>query len=373
MTQPKLRVLLTADAVGGVWQYSIDLARGLSGLGVETVLAVLGPPPTRRQTDEAEEVPGLKLVETGLELDWLAEDAASVRKAGAAVADLARRHEADLVQLNMPALAADADFGMPVVAVQHSCVATWWEAVHGTELPEDFAWRTELVRAGLHRADIVVAPTSAFAEATRRCYGLAKAPMTVHNGRKPFDLPSRAQDDFAFTAGRLWDEGKNLATLDASAGRIDVPVHAAGPVRGPNGTAVVFDHLHCLGSLSEEELARWLAAKPVFVSAALYEPFGLAVLEAAAAGCPLILSDIPTFRELWDGAALFVPPRDQGGFALAIASLVRDEFEREAMGRAARARAARFTPEVMAAQMAAIYRGLLPAVNRPVLAARAAA
>jgi hypothetical protein len=38
------------------------------------------------------------------------------------------------------------------------------------------------------------------------------------------------------------------------------------------------------------------------------EPFGLAVLEAAQAGCPLVLSDLPGFRELWDGAALFRRP-----------------------------------------------------------------
>ncbi len=373
MTEPAFKVLITADAVGGVWQYSTDLARGLSGIGIETVLVVLGPPPTRRQASQAEAVPGLTLVETDLVLDWMAEDASGVEAAGKALALLAEQHDVDLVQLNAPAIAAVADFPVPVVGVQHSCVGTWWDAVHGTELPADFAWRTELVRAGLHKANVVVTPTDAFGLATRRRYELPQVPKTVHNGRKPFKLPRRPQRDFAFTAGRLWDQGKNLATLDASAGRMAVPIHAAGPVRGPNGASVMFEHLHCVGSLGEEGLARWLAAKPVFVSSALYEPFGLAVLEAATAGCPLILSDIPTFRELWDGAALFVPPRDEGAFALAIGNLVNDEFGREMMGKAASERAARFTPEAMAAQMAAIYRALLPAVQRPVLAARAAA
>jgi hypothetical protein len=39
------------------------------------------------------------------------------------------------------------------------------------------------------------------------------------------------------------------------------------------------------------------------------------------------------------------------------------------LGRAARERAKRYTPDAMAAQMASLYRGLLPAVRRPVLAA----
>jgi glycosyltransferase involved in cell wall biosynthesis len=368
-----MRVLMTADAVGGVWQYSTDLARGLARLGIETVLAVLGPAPGDAQRAIAARVPGLKLIDTGLALDWLAEDDRALCEAAARIATLAGDCGADVVQLNTPALAGLARFPVPVVSVQHSCVATWWEAVNGTELPHDFAWRTELVRKGLEASDMVVAPTHAFGEMVRRSYDLAEAPRTVHNGRKPFVLQPGAPHDFAFTAGRLWDEGKNLNTLDAAAGALGVPLRAAGPLKGPNGTEVIFDNIHCLGSLDEEALGHWLAARPVFVSAALYEPFGLAVLEAAAAGCALILSDIPTFRELWDGVALFLPPRDERAFTDAISALVGDDFERAVMGRAAKERAARFTPDAMAAQMASIYRSLLPAVRRPVLAAARAA
>jgi glycosyltransferase involved in cell wall biosynthesis len=368
-----LRVLITADAVGGVWQYSNELAAGLSRLGIETVLAVMGPSPTEAQSAAAAAIPGLQLVDTGLPLDWLADDGDALRRAGDAISALGAERKVDLFQLNTPALAAQTKFCAPVVAVQHSCVATWWEAVNGTDLPQDFAWRTKLARAGLHRADLVVTPTAAFGEAVRRQYGLRQPPRIVHNGRTPSTLPQGARHDFVFTAGRLWDQGKNLGTIDAAASGIAVPVHAAGPLKGPNGAEVVFDNIHCLGSLSEQQLARWLAARPVFVSAALYEPFGLAVLEAAAAGCALVLSDIPTFRELWGDVALFVPPRDEAGFTRAIADLVGDEFERSVMGRAARERASRFTADAMAAQMATHYRSLLPAVRRPVLAARAAA
>jgi glycosyltransferase involved in cell wall biosynthesis len=371
--EDRLKILVTTDSVGGVWQYSLDLARGLCGLGIETVLAVMGPSPTEEQLASAGDVPGLVMVDTGLALDWLAEDAARLKKAALEIAALAGDTGADVIQLNTPALASLADFPAPVVAVQHSCVATWWEAVRGTELPDDFAWRTELVANGLAAADAVVAPTAAFAEMTRRRYGLARPPRTVHNGRTPLKLPEAAPHDFILTAGRLWDEAKNVATIDRAAGGLGVPAHAAGPVQGPNGVAVVFDNLHCLGNLGEGSLARWLAAKPVFVSAALYEPFGLAVLEAAAAGCPLILSDIPTFRELWNDVAIFVPARDEAGFAAAINRVVGDDFQRTLMGAAAKERAARYTPQTMASQMATIYRGLLPAMQRPVLAAKAAA
>lgn len=370
-----LRILLTTDAVGGVWSYSLDLARGLARLDVETVLAVMGPTPSAAQKKAARAVPDLRLIDTGLPLDWLASDAAQLARSGEAIARLAAKEEVDLIQFHAPALAAEPAFPAPVISVMHSCVATWWSQVKAPDapLPADFAWRTQAAGKGLAASDAVVTPTAAFGVIVQRCYGLAQPPLTVHNGRTPLTGGTHAPHDFIFTAGRLWDEGKNLATLDAAAAGIGVPVHAAGPLAGPNGERVAFEHLNCLGQLEEAEIARHLAARPVFASVATYEPFGLSVLEAAAAGCALILADTPTFRELWNEIALFVDPHDPSALTRACNDLVADDFERAVLGRAAKERAGYLTPDAMAAQMASLYRGLLPAVARPVLAARAAA
>jgi glycosyltransferase involved in cell wall biosynthesis len=347
---------MTADAVGGVWQYSIDLAKGLSGEGVETVLAVMGPSPSSPQLKAAAAVGGLTLVDTGLPLDWLARSRGAVKSAGQAVAGLAERHEADLVQLNAPALAAETSFPVPVVAVTHSCIATWWRAVKSCHVEADYRWRAELHGEGLRRASRCVAPSAAFAEATREAYGLGVAPVAVHNGRSPLPLPRVAPHDFAFTAGRLWDKGKNAATLDLAAAELGVPLYAAGPAHGPSGDSIQLNNARGLGALGEKEMARWLAARPVFVSAAVYEPFGLAILEAAAAGCPLVLSDIPTFRELWGGVARFVPAMDHRGFAKEIGEVAGDYVLRTELGRAAQARAERYSVHSMAGRMLELYR-----------------
>ena len=66
------RILMTADAVGGVWTYAVGLAAGLAERGVETVLAVLGPQPGTEQRAAAASVPGLVLQSLPLPLDWLA-------------------------------------------------------------------------------------------------------------------------------------------------------------------------------------------------------------------------------------------------------------------------------------------------------------
>lgn len=347
-----LRLLLVTDAVGGVWIYSLELARALSPLGIETLLAVTGPSPADGQMEAAA---GLRVIDTGLPLEWLDSDADEIKRAGGELARIAEREGANVVQTGSAAHLAGATFGCATVAVQHSCVATWWQAVKGTPLPKAFEWRRDLVGDGLARADAIVAPTIAFADATERTYGLVRPVLPVHNGRSARVMRALPQGDFVFTAARLWDEGKNVGTLDRAAARLDAPFQAAGPTRGPHAASVSLDYLVELGELSETRMSGILAARPVYASAALYEPFGLSVLEAAQAGCALVLSDIPTHRELWDGVALFVDAHDDAGFAEAIADLIDDNSKRQHLGETAREHARRYSPEQMAAAMAQIY------------------
>jgi glycosyltransferase involved in cell wall biosynthesis len=172
----------------------------------------------------------------------------------------------------------------------------------------------------------------------------------------------------AFTAGRLWDEGKAARTLDAAAALLRFPLVAAGSVEGPNGATVDLHHMQPTGRLSGAAIAAILATRPVFVSAARYEPFGLAVLEAAQAGCALVLSDTSGFRELWDGAAVFVPPDDAATFAAAITALADDRERRVALGVAARERADRYSLDRQVEGMLAAYRQVVGRTGRDVAA-----
>ncbi|HEX8231959.1 MAG TPA: glycosyltransferase family 4 protein [Caulobacteraceae bacterium] len=359
-TERPLRVLMTTDAVGGVWQYALDLADGLAAQGVQTTLAVVGPPPSDDQAAAARTVPGLGVTHLGLKPDWMIEADAGMAEAGAALEALARASRADLVHLNAPAFGPWADFRVPVVGACHSCVATWWRAVKQGPLPPEFAWRTRQVAAGYDAAQALIAPTRAFADDTAGTYGI-RQPDVVWNGRRAHAAPSRGSPaPFAFTAGRLWDQGKNVRRLDRAAARLSLPVQAAGPVQGPQGEFLPLQAIERLGVLTDAALREQLHHRPIFVSAGWYEPFGLAVLEAAQAGCALVLSDIPTFRELWDGAAAFVPAdEDDAVLASEMEALARDPGRRAALGRAARERSRRYTVAAMTEGVMSVYRTVL--------------
>jgi glycosyltransferase involved in cell wall biosynthesis len=135
-------------------------------------------------------------------------------------------------------------------------------------------------------------------------------------------------------------------------------------LQGPNGASVALNQLHWLGVLEPDALRDAMARSAVFVSLAVYEPFGLAVLEAAQAGCALVLSDIPTFRELWNGAAVFVPPSDPRAIADALSDITADGTLRTRLAAAAEQRAGHYMMNKSADALAALIRSLFTRPQR---------
>jgi glycosyltransferase involved in cell wall biosynthesis len=344
------RLLLTTDAVGGIWRYTLDLASGLSERGIDCVIAVLGPPPDAAQSAEATAIRGVTLVRTGQPLDWTAETPEALLKAAERVATIAALMGAQSVHLHTPALLGEAAWPAPVLAVHHSCVGTWWRAMRPGPPPPDFAWRIAATASGLHRARAVIAPTQAHADAIQAVYG-PFAIAVVHNGAAPPPppMPPNRRERAVLTAGRLWDEAKGVASLDAAAATLDAPIRAAGPTQGPNGARIETTNLTLLGPLDRQAMAAAYAGASVFCSMAAYEPFGLAVLEAALAGLRLVLADTPVFRELWDGAANFVS--DPADLVPALRAALDTTGD-------AREAARRFTLEKMVANTLALHREL---------------
>src|SRR3546814_17799391 len=77
-------------------------------------------------------------------------------------------------------------------------------------------------------------------------------------------------------------------------------------------------------------------------------------------GCALLLSDIPTFRELWDGAAVFTPAGDSDALADRLQAMAASPDLVSRMRHAARERACRYSLTSMAAETARLYRAHLP-------------
>ena len=149
--------------------------------------------------------------------------------------------------------------------------------------------------------------------------------------------------------------GKNFKVLDDAAECLDFDLCSAGPLAGNNGTSFNPQHLQHLGNLTPSNLQEYYEKAAFFASSSLYEPFGLAVLEAAGHGTPLVLSDIPTFRELWDGAAYFVEENTASAWSRALQDLMNSPEQRTALGQQALSRSISYSVENMVAKTHALH------------------
>jgi glycogen synthase len=357
---------MTTDTLGGVFSYAVELLHGLAARGAETVLATMGRALSAGQRAQLQDIPNLEVHESEWALEWMDEPWADVRACGEWLEQLARQVAPDCIHLNHFAHGA-LDWPAPVVVVGHSCVPSWWRAVHGSQAPATWSTYRRTVRAGLRAADLVVAPTRAMQASLIEHYGPLAHSCVVPNGIDLSCYAPHTKQPFVLAAGRLWDPAKNIAALQGLAKVLTWPVCVAGELSGPNEAAREYNACRQLGMLSRRELADWMGRASIYALPARYEPFGLSVLEAAASGCALVLGRVPSLLENWSGAACFVEPDDRDELQRALTGLIADRARRKLLGARAQQRAQSFGAGRMADAYMRIYTQLSAAAQSGVM------
>jgi len=113
------------------------------------------------------------------------------------------------------------------------------------------------------------------------------------------------------------------------------------------------------GFVSEDAKTEYLRSADVFCLPSRNESFGLAAIEAASYGTPLVLSDIPCFRQLFDDAALFVDSNSPQEIGETISRILNTESLRRELSRAARERAEQYSWQSVTDKYVTIYQSLL--------------
>ena len=344
---------MATDTVGGVWTYSCALAASLAASGAEVTLATMGPPPRADQCEMLGDT-RVRLIETELALEWQDPEGRDIPYAKRTLASLEARFGPDIVHLNS-FREATLPWRAPTVLVAHSCVNSWARACKDSAWLNEPRWMryTERVAAALDSTEAWVCPSQSFHDDIVEIYQPRSPGTVIWNGIGAGAPPNRKRE-LIFAAGRLWDRAKNIEALAAATPGLDWPVEIAGPAHRNPPAGVTW-----LGPLPHGALRGQLQHAAIFVSPALYEPFGLSVLEAAAAGCALVLSAIPTFRELWSGAARFFDPDDSQALHRILVELSADERERTRLQRAAYEHALSYSLARTTSAYQKLYEGLL--------------
>jgi len=349
---------MTTDALGGIFSHSVQLAAALRRERVGVALASMGKRLSSRQRD-AVSAAGAELFESEYRVEWMDDPWSDVERAGNWLLEIERTIQPDVVHINGYAHAT-LPWRAPALVAARSSVFSWWRAVRAEPAPERYASYRAAISSGLAAAACTVAPTAALLRELTAEYGTLRRSLVIHDGTVTPAAVAAAKQQFVLSVGCVWDPSKNIEVLDAAAAELNVPVFVAGSLAGSDASAPArFPRLRLLGALRRPQLAQWMQDAAIYAAPTLHEPFGSSILEAAAAGCTLVLANIPSLRELWGGAAVFVDPKDPRALARSIEQLLDDGPRCRALGARAVARARTYGAELMALRYVSLYRSLL--------------
>lgn len=280
-----------------------------------------------------------------------------------------------------------ADFALPPTLPCARTVLTLYDLAF-ERYPEDtmpgmLNHLRRVVPRSARRADHVIAISEATRQDVIALYGLlpekvTAIPLGVSPGFQPvspketrsksvrdrYGLPDRP---LVLTVGTMQPRKNHLRLVQAFA---QVKTDAVLVIAGGQGWAyeTVRDEVTRLrlaarvvftGFVDDNDLPGLYSAADVFVYPALYEGFGLPVLEAMACGAPVITSNVSSLPEAAGDAAVLVDPLDVDGIAAAMDRLFEDGSLRASLRQKGIARAGQFTWERAAEKTWGVYRALL--------------
>ncbi len=350
-----MKILMTADPIGGVWNYALELCSALRSLNTRVALATLGRSLTQAQRAQAAALANVTLYESSFRLEWMPQPWDDLERAEEWLLRIEREFQPDVVHLNH-LVHADLPWNAPVISVGHSCVLSWWAAVRREPVPAEWATYRRRVTGSLQAARYVVAPTQAMLIELERHYGPFHETAVIHNARSGRHFTSGRKERLVLSAGRIWDGAKNVSALVKVSPRVAAPIFVAGESVGPSGEASEISGVKLLGALGQTELASWYTRAAIYALPARYEPFGLTALEAALSGCALVLGDIDSLREVWGAAARYVAPDDDGALRDTLNELLLNDSLRNRLAARAMARARQFSPARLGMQYMDLYR-----------------
>ena len=304
------------------WTYAVELAQSLAPHGTEVALVTTGCNPSRVQRRDIKSLSHLTLhsVATG--------DASQEMNR---LREVEEWFAPDAIHLNNFTLPT-ARFESPTLLVLHG----------------------EHRLDGKPEADAVVFTSHAAMREGEQNLGATPA-RVIFNGLDPARFKPSQKEKLIFTPvvpGTDHVEGK---VLEEVAPKISWPVCVTSASRRIARLAQKVPGLRWLGRLGSDALPAWCGRASIFLQAGYNEPFGLTAVAAGLAGCALVLSDSPSLRELWAGAAVFVAPGDARSLRVALRRLMENPARLKELAVFAQCRAIQLNSQQMATQYLGAY------------------
>lgn len=360
-----MRLLITTDTVGGVWTFTRELTQELLSRGHAVSLVSFGGPANSSQqvwldAQGSSHGENFQYKASSAPLEWMGANDRAFSEGEAGLHAAAAAFGPDLLLSNQFCFGAST-LGVPRVVAAHSDVLSWARAAKPSAL-QATPWLdryTALVQSGLLQAQAVVGPTRSVIKGLKDSFFLPTNGIVIANGLGLPAAPDEVRQLQAVLAGRLWDEAKGVAVLAGL--DLPMPLLLAGSTHHEDQSLPPElsqqPNLTLVGELPPKDLHQLYRQSALYLCPSLYEPFGLAPLEAALAGCALLCRDLPSLREVWADNAFYFS--EAKGLQAQLERLANNPGLLADAGSRAQAHAQQYTPKRMADAYLQVFHSVL--------------
>lgn len=227
---------------------------------------------------------------------------------------------------------------------------------------------TEQARDAAERADVIIAVSEFTRGQVISLLGVEPSRVrVVHHGTRRLEFPTVERQNVILNVGAIQTR-KNIARLVEAFEAVDPSWRLVLAGSAGYGSEEILARIEAsparrritvTGYISPQELAAWYAKASIFAFPSLDEGFGMPVLEAMAAGVPVVTSNRSALPEVAGDAALLVNPECVEELVEALRDLTQGEELRKSVARRGTDRARQFTWEKAVAETWEVYRELL--------------
>jgi glycosyltransferase involved in cell wall biosynthesis len=234
--------------------------------------------------------------------------------------------------------------------------------------PEFRARFAAQARDAAERADLIVAVSAFTGSQVQESFGVSPDRIRIiHHGTLPRTIPHAPREKLVLCVGAIQRRKGQAALVRAFRAMPDEWTlvlagsngFEAGETLAEVAKSPARERIRITGYVSEDQLAEFYGKASIFAFPSLDEGFGMPVLEAMAAGIPVVTSNRSALPEVAGDAAVLVDPLRDDQLATALTELSKDEHRRAELIQRGKARAEGFKWSHAVEQTVAVYRELL--------------
>lgn len=326
---PNLRILMTTDIKGEVWNHTITLYNMLSQLiNAEIMLVSFGGKPTKPVLEQIEKY-NFNIQITDYPSEWLNLNSDAfqyINDAKYYLKSLIDEFNPNIVHYNH-CLYADS-INIPSVITAHNDIPTRFRFGAGNNknstVPKFINNYRNITREAIAKTDVVITPSRFIGEKFYRNYDLNGKIKIIHNGISITPQTEPTETQGFLTEGNFQDRTKNLGLLFQIASKMpeNIKIRIIGdkPLNKSLPTNIEYYE-----NPSQEQLENIYKKSSIYLALSTYENFGYGAIKAALNNKAIVANDIPVYNEFWGDCGQIFERNNVNSLIRTINNLVENE------------------------------------------------